>query len=213
MNIDLSDLLANKDFDQLTLAEQELVLSEISRAEYDAQREMIISAQILMANEAELLQPNPAIATAAIAALGKKKKGKVFALFTHKVPTWVAVAACVLVFFLFNYSHVFDQTIQNENTALVPTVDTVYVDKVVTEFRDIKAISQPSETLRTPPYSAEPIIETPAQIKLNNAPTYSDEMLNLEQVNYAALLQNHSQSPGVSLQNDSISQMINSTIY
>jgi hypothetical protein len=213
MNIDLSDLLATKNFDQLTLSEKEFVLSEISREEYSSQREMIVLAQNIMADDAELLQPKPAIATAAIAAIEKKKQGKIFALFTHKVPTWVAVAACALMFFLFNYSNVFDHTIKNENTALVPLIDTVYVDKVVTEFRDIKALNKSPETLKTPPIALESIVDTPSQTKINNTPAFSDEMLNLEQVNYAALLQNHSKSSGISLQNDSLSQMINSTIF
>lgn len=213
MNKDLSDLLAAKDFEQLTFAEQELVLTELSMAEYSSQREMIVTAQIVFAEEAELLKPKPAIALAVVSTLRKEQKAGIFALFTHKVPAWAALAACALVLFLFNYSAIFEQTVKNNNTALIPLVDTVYIEKVITEFRDIKSL-EPSHSMKTPPSKEEAIVHhTPIDIKVDKIASYSDEMLSAEQVNYAAILQNYSTSSGVSLRNDSLTRMLGNTIF
>ncbi|NOQ76021.1 MAG: hypothetical protein GQ574_28705 [Crocinitomix sp.] len=215
MKTDLSHLLAQKDFEELTSAEQELVLSEISEQEYEAQREMLVTAQMLMASEAATLKA-PVIATAASTAL-RQKKGGVIAIFAHKVPTWAAVAACAILFTWFNYSGLFGQTIQNDNLAVAPDVDTVFVEKIITEFRDLKPARVEKQSTQTQVQSQAPDnmaqIITPAPTSFIETPAYSDEMLNAELINYTALLQNHSSSAGVSLQNDSISQMVNRAVY
>ncbi|MFT5818831.1 MAG: NADH:ubiquinone oxidoreductase subunit K [Crocinitomix sp.] len=213
MKTDLSDLLAQKDFEELTATEQELVLSEISEQEYCEQRKMVATAKNIMATEAATLQA-PMVAVAASNAL-QNKKGGVFAVFAHKVPTWAAVAACAILFTLFGYSGFFGQNVENNKMALIPQIDTVFVEKIITEFRDLKPVHEERRSIKVQSHSTENVvkIDTPAPLNNPDKIAYSDEMLNAERINYTALLQNHSSSAGVSLQNDSISQMVNRTVY
>jgi hypothetical protein len=223
MTTDLSDLLAQKNFEELTPAQQEMVLAEMSEQDYSNQREMVIAATLMMANEAAALQA-PVIPIAAGAAM-RQKKGGVFAIFTHKIPTWAAVAAGIILFTLFNYSGIIGSSTENNTRAVSPQVDTVFVEKLITEFRDLKPLQKEKQPVRVQVLTTENVISAnpppPSPLEAdqgrasntNEVLAYSDEMLNAERVNYAALLQNHSTSTGVSLQNDSISQMVNRTVY
>lgn len=213
MKHDLSDLLDQKDFEDLTMIERNFVLSEISEEAYNEQRETIVMAQLIMADDASNLRANPSIAIAASTALQQRKKTGVFAIFTHKVPTWAAVAACALLFTLFNYSGIFGQSVEKNHVADVSSIDTVYIEKIITEFRDLKPFQEKPVSDKVQPHNSENLAQVSVPPKPDKTPTYSDEMLNAEQINYTALLQNYSSSNGVSLQNDSITRMVNRTVY
>jgi hypothetical protein len=223
MTTDLSELLAQKTFEELTATEREMVLSEMSEQDYSDQHEMIIAAKLMMAKEAATLQA-PVVPIAA-GKLMPQKKGGVFALFSHKIPTWAAVAAGILLFLLFNYSSILNPSAENNTLVVAPQVDTVYVEKLITEFRDLKPLQKEKGPSRMQPQTTEkvvsanlrtstpPVVNQNSSANLNENLAYSDEMLNAERINYTAILQNYRSSKGVSLQNDSISQMLNRTVF
>lgn len=209
----ISELLAEKDFDQLTTSERSIVLSEMTVEDYHRQREMIISARGILTNEAAKLQPSPTIAASALSAMNEKKKGGIIMLFSHKTPTWVAVAACALFFLFLNYSTFFDTELNVENPTYLTEIDTVFIEKIVTEFRDVKEESTAFSPVKKRPNKIFKNVEPPVRDTTPETTSFTDAMLSAELVNYTALLQNHSSSSGVSLENDSITQQFNRTIF
>lgn len=134
MTADILELLETKNFDELTAEERAAVFNEMNKADYKEQRMMILASLILAKKEKAEMVPNPKILIDAQKRLSKKKNGGLgLVIFTHKLPTWLAVAACLLLFF--GIRHLTD----SENSGLESTVvteiihDTIYSEKIVTE--------------------------------------------------------------------------------
>lgn len=131
MKADVLELLEVKNFEELTDEERTAVLKEMSESEYRAHRKLILTALVLTKKEKVELIPNSQILIMAKERMSKKKAGGLM-IFQHKVPTWAAAAACLLLFFgIRNLNNL-------ENSGAETTVvteifrDTVYTEKIVT---------------------------------------------------------------------------------
>jgi hypothetical protein len=210
MSNDLNELLENKTFAQLTAVERTYVLTQISAQEYDWQREILLSSKIAF-EEAPVLTPLPP--TAALMALRENKKSSPPFLFVHKIPTWMAIAACLLVFLLAKGSG-FMET-EKQPALCAEIIDTVYVEKMV------RAIVQENNTTRKDTLIAvNSTSESHPKIPVKNPsepkrtePAFTAEMLSIGNINYDAYFSNYSSSSGTSLQNDSITQLVNNTMF
>lgn len=97
-------LIEQKSFAELSPAEREMVLSQMTENEYQAQYEMLQASASLFEEEAELLAPNPAIlADLQARILPKKESRKVAVWFTFQIPAYqsaLAMAAMALIVWL-----------------------------------------------------------------------------------------------------------------
>jgi hypothetical protein len=144
MNMELQDLLAEKSFEDLSIKEKNFVLSEMTEAEYEMQRMILGKSSEIMAKEAAVLTPLPP-ATSVLLALKEKQvakaapaSSKISAFFNYKVSAWQAVAASLFLFFMV-------QTImkgytgnEKSETALLAVNDTVFVEKYITQIREVE---------------------------------------------------------------------------
>ena len=150
MNMELQDLLTEKSFEELSTEEREFVLSEMTEQEYEMQRMILGKSSELMNKEAAMLTPLPP-STSLLKALKEKQvvhatppSSKISAFFNYKVSAWQAVAASLLLFFMV-------QTIlkgytgnEHSERPLLAVNDTVYVDKYITEIREVE---KPADTI------------------------------------------------------------------
>ncbi len=215
MSYNLSDLLEKKPFHLLTVEERTFVLTTISAEDYEQQRSVILMLQDALNDGEEEL--TPIFPIAAMAALKeqptKESKRDIWFIFKHKTPTWAAVAAGFILYFIVNQIS-FTPT-KTPPLKIAQEIDTVYIEKYV---RSIKPSILPKDTLiavnsekpREIYYQKkqEPLVNPEKQDII-----YTSEMLNAGMVNYTALLSNHSESRGFSLQNDSLSQRVNHSVY
>jgi len=169
MQIDILDLLETKNFEKLTVKEQEMVLLEMSESEYQERRNMIVAATILVKEEKDMLQPNPATLLMAQQKMSGKKKSGAVMIFQHKTPTWMTAAAVVLLLFgLWGMK----QSAPETEVILETIHDTVYQEKVVTE-----QVELPSDTVVKYVYLNQPevIYET-----VDNTDNYPKEAPNYD---------------------------------
>lgn len=219
MNYNLSDLLEAKAFDALLPDEQAFVLEQMSAEAYTAQHELVCNAQEFLKAESALLVPYPETQHAALDALrekNKKKRGGALLLWQNKVPTWMAVAACLLILLLSQgYSYI--QHTDLEKIPIVETIsDTVYVEKLVTKQEKIylpgdtvvKVVYQKSELLDVEKKVVPTESHSPEKMLV-----YSDEMLNANNLDYGSLLMNHSKPKGISAKNDSLMRMVSGAVH
>lgn len=150
----LEDLIANKAFDALTQEEQTWVLNQMTAEAYQLQRTLIVTSQQVWMEEAELLEPLPASAAiltaleqkrTAIAAKTAQEKtkpqGLLATIFNHRIATWQAVAASLLLFLLVQVGRSSSSLGGNELLDQQP-VDTVY--QYITQ---VKEVLQPADTI------------------------------------------------------------------
>lgn len=131
MKADILELLETKNFEELTSEERVTVFNEMSETDYKEQRMMILASRILAKKEKAEIVPNPKILINARERLSKKKSGGLV-IFTHKLPTWVAVAACLLIFFGIR-SLTDSENSDVESTVVTEIIhDTIYTEKIVT---------------------------------------------------------------------------------
>lgn len=138
------DLLAHKDFEELTPTEKEQVLQWGSQEEYQAQRQAIVASQHLWDKEMAGLTPAPP--SKALAALQKKQttaqqEPVVVPWWQYSIPVWKVAAAALL---LLSISLVWPKgTVSSSPTVLVQR-DTVYIDQYITK---IEKVVQPADTI------------------------------------------------------------------
>lgn len=146
--------MANKAFDALTQEEQAWVLNQMTVETYQQQRTLIVTSQKLWMEEAETLAPAPASA-AIFTALEQKrtaiaveaiqgktaKKGLVATVFNHRIATWQAVAASLLLFLLAQVGQS-SSSLEGKEGLVQQPVDTVY--RYITQ---VKEVLQPADTI------------------------------------------------------------------
>lgn len=149
MSMELHDLLAQKDFADLTAEQQQQVLQWCSQEEYQAQRQAIIASQTLWRTEIAALQPP--VPNKALQALQEKRslleKEKLVSLpwwkqwADYSIPIWKVAAAALLLWCL-------QQILPTQQNATVPTVlvqqDTIYLERYHTK---IERVLQPADTI------------------------------------------------------------------
>lgn len=212
MNYNLNDLFAQKSFEELTDSERAFVLNKMTESEYRGKRELIQNTQLLLKQEMTELKPRPEVKAAALQALNKKKKRPVvLALFAHKVPTWAAVAACFLVFLLVQNFWT-DEPVNNP-LATVERVDTVYLEKYITQTTKSPVDTVIKVVYKTVDGEEKVSAEKTNPPKEEKVFAYSDAMLNAESIDYSAFLFDREEPKGRSVKEDTLTQWINTTIY
>lgn len=208
----IDELLATKSFADLSAEERQFVLKTYTKEAYEQDYEVVQKSQAHFKTESASIKAPAAPPLAALQALKahqpKKKKG-VFFLFAHKIPTWSAAAVFLLLFALYQLG--------TKNTispiAAAPVVDTVFVEKTITEY-----IPAEPDTIVEVVYRDRPVIvqEQPCQqddYSVAEPDSYSDEILNLDGVNYTTLFSTINQGQGVSLKDDSLTQMVGRLVF
>ncbi|MGH1335779.1 MAG: hypothetical protein ACRBFS_06595 [Aureispira sp.] len=147
--MDLHDLLAEKDFEELTAIEQQQVLLWCTQEVYQAQRQAIVASQTLW--EAELIDLKPAAPNRALQALKEKRllleKEKVVVvpwwqqLARYSIPVWKLAAAALL---LFCWRQAVPQNVGLPNSNPIVLTDTVYLERYHTQ---IEQVLQPADTI------------------------------------------------------------------
>lgn len=150
------ELMLSKTFENLTAEEKQLVLSQMTRDEYETQRSLLLSAKSSMQEESKQLQLNSGGKQNVLAALQAKNQAKIAlekenhqkkekgGFFAVQIPLWSAAAAVFMVFFLTTPIFMESHFNFKKDTPLMATVDTVYIDKIV---RDTIEIDQPLDTV------------------------------------------------------------------
>lgn len=153
MKLELEDLIANKAFEDLSAAEQAWVLTQMTAEDYQLQHIMVVQSQALWLEEEQGLEPQPP-STAIFAALQQKSthaiappiptvsKSVLVAIFSHRIKTWQAVAASVLLLLLWQIGGGTSASEESTLLAHPPTVDTVY--QYITQ---VKEVLQPVDTV------------------------------------------------------------------
>lgn len=209
MNTNLNDLLETKSFTALTEQERDFVLSLMPEDDYIRQRKLVLSARSIL-KEKTLVPALPSKAIIALQAKKPVKKGRL-AFLNSKIPTWAAVAACLIIFLLVEGQNMLEEP--QKETVYITTVDTFYVEKMVRNITENKftrkddsllAITSSTPHIQPKQYKPEPNHE-PAQ--------YTREMLGVEQINYTLFFSSFSQSNGVSMQQDTLTQWVNNQLY
>ena len=214
MNYDLSDLLEKKSFEALNAEEHHFVLSQMTAEEFEQQQRIIRALKTTLTEEEE--QMSPVFPVAALHELNHKteKKRSPWILFAHKTPTWAAVAAGILLYFLMQQTGIGSS--QNDNQPIVQETDTIFVEKFV---RSEKPSVLPKDTLMAinteEPKSNRVSGPDRSRKEEKKSPIlFTDEMLNAGSINYTAFLSgSNSNQGGISLQNDSLSQLVNATVF
>ena len=135
LNNIVEELIGQKDFNDLSMNEKELVLSVISEQEYELQRSVVLNAMDIMNEEAHFLSPDPSIKAKLNEALSERESPNnvVFMLdrlLNFRVPSYQVVmgmAATILVFLWLGNPDTAEIIIQ-EKIVYQPQVDTVYVE-------------------------------------------------------------------------------------
>ena len=215
MPYNLEILLDEKSFEQLNSSERQFVLNQISKEEYMAQYVILQDAKTIFAAESIQLKPRLATQANLLTALQQKKKSpKIFAIFQHKTPTWVTVAACIAIVFLLKNGPF--QSAETKQPLFVSNqVDTVYIEKFIPieTTATIDSIITPAIKTEKSIQKTAPKTKIRPKLDPSNITYYSDAMMNAEMKNYTSMINMASQPRGVSLANDSISQQINRTIF
>lgn len=142
------DLLAEKDFEELTPAEQKEVLKTGSKEDYQAQRQAILASQALWATEMTALTPAPP--SKALQALQKKQAApqepaKTIPLWqqwvNYSIPVWKVAAAALLLFCM---RMAWPMGIGSSSPQILVQKDTVYLEKYLTK---IEKVAQPTDTI------------------------------------------------------------------
>ncbi len=136
--MELHDLLAEKDFNDLTAAEKKVVVAQCSQEEYQAQRQLILASQALWASElATFAVPAPP-PQAALAVLEQKRAQatKVLPLWqraaTYALPIWQVAVAALLLFCLWQAWP--SRMALPNNTDRLAVIDTVYLERYQTQI-------------------------------------------------------------------------------
>ena len=207
MKTDVLELMETKDFGVLTAAEQSAVLNEMTEAEYLAERKLMISAMALAKDEKPKLIPNPQILMMAKEKLPKKKAGALL-FFQHKVPTWAAVAACLLLFFGIHKSGILNES-NPETSVITETIhDTVFTEKIIVE-------QPPSDTVIEYVYVDKP--EVIYEIVDNSKPYFKEdpsyENLYFKEDPYCNIMSCYEPTRGNTVQNDTLLLLIQDGLY
>lgn len=119
-------LAEQRSFDDLSLAEQDLVLQEMSKFDFDELHQNIQKNREFF--EAQIVEVNPAVKTNLDQAFRAKHETKKTFWIRHSIPLWQAMAACFLVAII---SWAFlqpDTTEKNTETIYVYQTDTIFQD-------------------------------------------------------------------------------------
>ncbi|UKN03731.1 hypothetical protein K6119_09530 [Paracrocinitomix mangrovi] len=210
MRTTLLTLLETKNFEQLTNDERLLVLSEMTAEEYLEQRKIILATKSLAAQERKTLQANPSILLAAQNKFNTNqkavKKGGLLLLWQHKIPSWAAVAACILLMFsVWGFNEYNQDT--TERTVITEIVrDTVYQDKIVEV-----TVPQKADTIVKIVYKNVPSEDKEEPIQIASNYNVSEDLINpnfeYTDHQYCSVLPCNDLSTGLSRANDSISMM------
>lgn len=198
MKTEILELLETKNFDELTDEERTGVHNYMSEIEYREQRKLILSATVLATEEKAELVPNPQLLIIGQEKLPKRKSGALI-VFGHKTPTWVTVAACLLLFFgirgFYNSKNSGVETIVVTETIN----DTIYSEKIVTE-------QLPGETVVKYIYVNEPKIINET---VDNSNSYkpeepSFEHLHFREDQYCTIMSCYESKKGKTVANDTL---------
>lgn len=135
----IEELIASKDFDELTSKERELVLKEFSESEYKLRRRVVLEAESLLEDESHFVMPDPQIKANLKAALNAKQKNWSFenileSIIGTRIPAYQVVLGVLLLAFGFMW---FDgdkskvQVITKERIVYQPQIDTIVVKEEI----------------------------------------------------------------------------------
>lgn len=199
MTEDVLELLETKDFDELIEKEKNAVLKEMSESEYRDQRKLILTAFSMGKEEITGIVPNPNILLAAQQKVIPRRRPLGVIMLNHKVPTWLAIAACFLLFI--GISVLYQSRSNNVRTEYVTEtiVDTVYTEKIVKE-----EVTLPGDTIVKYIYVNEP--EVIYQV-VDNEPSYTREepnydLISVPQDQYCNIMSCYEAKKGNSAAND-----------
>ncbi len=145
MKLEIEDLIASKAFDELTPTEQAWVLTQMTAEAYQLQHHIVVQSQALWAEEEiGLVPPSPSAAlhTALQQQAQPPQKGLLAMLLSHRIKTWQAVAASLLLCLLWQVGSMASASEKRTLQAQVPRVDTVY--QYITQ---VKEVFQPIDTV------------------------------------------------------------------
>ncbi|MGB0403973.1 MAG: hypothetical protein ACPGEG_07745 [Salibacteraceae bacterium] len=135
------ELIETKDFDQLTPGEIELVLSAITKTQFEERRNTIINSQEVFSSEKHFITPDPITLSLLQNQIIKESNNNVWfawviGLLEFKIPVYgvaPAIGLVILFFYLTNGKTRVPQIeyMQKEVVVYVPKVDTVYNDRIV----------------------------------------------------------------------------------
>ncbi len=207
MKTTLIDLIEKKPFDTLTEEEKLFVLSQCSEADYRFQHDLVKAAQ---SSEKPEIKPAPFILPNAVAALPPKRKTLLVMITSYKVPAWVAVAACFLLFMVMRISF-FAPTKPETTSPLVSqktNQDTVIVEKRIVQTEIVH------DTIVEFIYrDNQPIVKKMAPKPAQDDNYFSTQVLTANGMDYGSFIAEENQGYSVSLTNDTMAQLINRIIY
>ena len=202
MKTDVLELMETKDFGELTAEEQAAVLNQMTEAEYSSERKLILSALALVKDEKPLLVPSPQILSMAREKLSQQKGGGFF-LLQHKIPTWAAVAACLLLYFGIRASGLLNETKPTETVVTETIHDTVFTEKIIVEH-------SPADTVIEYVYVDQPdvvfeVVDN-STLYFEEDPTYED--LYFREDPYCNIMSCYEPSKGNTVENDTLLALI-----
>jgi len=143
-NTDIEQMLLNSSFDNLSQQEQEIILSEMTKQDYEMYQSLIQEAQMLKGPVGGM---SPKVLMDIKSQLGDQlvsEKTIIEKVTTSRMPAWLGVTLALLGF---GISHFF-QILNNSNTPVavpetqfVTVVDTLFIDRIDTIY--IKVMSDP----------------------------------------------------------------------
>lgn len=139
-------LIEQKSFAELSPVEREMVLSQMTESEYQAQHEMLLASTSLFDEEAELMAPNLAILADLQSRIQPKKESRNAAVwFTFQIPAYqsaLAMAAMALIVWLI-WPQPQTNYVEKEVIVYQPVHDTlevireIPVEKLVTIVKEV----------------------------------------------------------------------------
>lgn len=206
------DLLAEKDFEELTPAEQQEVLKSGSQEDYQAQRQAILASQALWATEMAALTPAPP--SKALQALQKKQPApqeptKTIPLWqqwaNYSIPVWKVAAAALLLLCM---RMVWPVGEYRSSPQILVQKDTVYIEHYTTQ---IEKVVQPADTIIQVIYktidTAATLIE-PVLAGASSLYEHNNEEVALAQEQSSNIWESAASSGGQSLHQDTFLQQL-----
>lgn len=214
MNYSIDTLLETKSFNDLNSSEQKFVLRQMSSEEYQKQYLLIQKTRASFSADKKRLTPHPSSLGTLQQELAKERgtSSIIGVIIQHKTPTWVTIAAGVLVFIFFQFSKI--SQLEQIDSNIIATTDTVFLEKEIIKYDTIQVeVKEPAQKLE--------IAKSPEKSKSSSSiipetiitPTfYDDKMLNTGQMNTHFFVSNYQQTNGVPLAEDTLSQQINQLV-
>lgn len=198
---DIQQMIEEKDFGELTKAEQAFVLSQMSKEEYFSLRQAILGSVLFFKNQS--VAPNPSVQeNLSTTFQDKYPKLSAFAFLNYSIPLWLfglsLLGVALLFFIIFKYDKAINdaKTLNSTNTIQEPIyiyqTDTIYKKiylptpvKKVQKSKSKKTVeplkfndSTSTKSKKTPIKKTEN--NSPIAYQLEQLPTFDESILSFQ---------------------------------